>query len=201
MSQTIKSTLEKSKPSEYHNLEDFQIIYGRYETQFGECLVALKDDRVCYNSFIDRTYTELTELSRMFPKATLIRNDALIARTVKKYFDGEETPQLLLFGTDFENKIWEHLINVVIKGKTTTCDKVAKSINKPNAVYQVKKAINNNKIAYFVPCHRVISKNGAQYKWGIQRKSTMLRAEKELAKRKLIEQLQRSTNLSITNNM
>lgn len=173
-----KSVILKSNSSEYKTLEGYQIIYGTSETQFGKCLMGLKDDHICYVSFVEGIYTDLSELQNTFPKAVLIRNDNLIAQKVQQYFNSDEQPQLLLTGTAFQVKVWESLVNIP-KGKTTCYEQVAKTIEHPKAVRAVANAVGKNKIAYFVPCHRVISKNGTllNFKWGPERKLKMLRAE------------------------
>lgn len=176
-----KSVIQKSKSSEYKTLEGYQIIYGSAETAFGKCLMALKDDHICYVSFHDGLYTDLAELHEMFPKAVLYRNNDLINQKVEQYFQNDDKPNLLLTGTDFQVKVWECLVNLP-KGKTTCYENIAKAINHPKAIQAVANAIAKNKIAYFVPCHRVISKNGAlnKYKWGVERKLKMIREEESV---------------------
>lgn len=174
-----KSVIVKSKSSEYQTLEGYKIIYGTSETKVGKCLMALKDSYICFVSFVEGIYTDLSELQRLFPKAVFLRNDNEIQQKVQQYFYGDEKPQLLLTGTDFQVKVWEYLVNLPV-GRTTNYKEVAKAIKNPKAVRAVANAIAQNKIAYLVPCHRVISKNGAlnKFKWGSDRKLEMLRAEK-----------------------
>lgn len=169
----------KSKSSEYKTLEGYQIVYGTTEINFGKTLMGLKDNQICYVSFVDGLFTDLCELISIFPKAVLIRDDSLIEQKMIQYFDKDEKPSLLLTGTDFQTKVWEYLTSVP-KGKTMSYEQVAKGINCPKAVKAVANAIAKNKIAYFVPCHRIISKNGAlnKYKWGSERKRKLLQAEK-----------------------
>lgn len=168
----------KSKSSEYKTLEGYQIIYGTTETKFGKYLMGLKDNQICFASFVDGIYTDLNELSSIFPKAVLIRNDKLIEQTVHDYFDKDEKPAMLLTGTDFQIRVWEYLINLP-RGKTISYEQVAKGIKAPKAVRAVANAIASNRIAYFVPCHRIISKSGKlnNYKWGAERKRLLIRAE------------------------
>lgn len=172
------STITKSKPSEYKNLEGYQIIYGTGDTKFGKCLMGLKDNQICYVSFVDGVYTDTSELKTLFPKAVLFRNDTLIQQKILEYFNTDKKPKIKLIGTDFQIKVWEFLVGLP-KGKTTSYEQVAKGINHPNAIRAVANAIASNKIAYFVPCHRVINKNGHlnKFKWGTERKRNMLRAE------------------------
>lgn len=169
----------KSKSSMYQTLEGYQIVYGTTEIKFGKCLMGLKDNRICFLSFVDGIFTDLSELISIFPKAVLIKNDKIIEQTMQQYFDKDEQPSLLLTGTDFQIRVWEYLISVP-KGKTMSYEQVAKGINSPKAIRAVANAIAKNNIAYFVPCHRIISKKGTlnKYKWGTERKEKLLRAEK-----------------------
>lgn len=172
---------KKGKSSKPHTFEDCQIIYGRSETKFGDCVMALKENQICFVSFVDGIFTDITELRKTFPKAVFINNDELIKRKVEQYFEGHEKPQVYLTGTDFQIKVWEYLVSLP-RGKTTYYGNVAKSIGQPNAIRAVASAIAKNKVAYFVPCHRVISKNGNlnKYKWGSERKLRMLNEEKAI---------------------
>lgn len=170
--------ITKSKSTEYKNIEGYQIIYGTGETKFGKCLMGLKGNQVCYASFTDGIFTDLTELKNTFKKAVFLQNDNLIQQKIQEYFDGGEKPELLLTGTDFQIKVWEYLVGLP-KGKTTYYEQVAKGVNHPKAIRAVANAIASNKIAYLVPCHRVVSKSGAltKFKWGTERKKKMLRSE------------------------
>lgn len=168
----------KSKPIKSKSLENCQITYGTGKTVFGKYLMGMKDNEICYMSFVDEPVINTSEMSSLFQNATFLKNDNLVHQKLKEYFDNVEKPSLLLTGTDFQIKVWQYLIDLP-KGKTICYEEVAKGIKHPKAVRAVANAIANNKIAYFVPCHRVISKNGNlnKFKWGLERKQNMLKAE------------------------
>jgi AraC family transcriptional regulator of adaptative response/methylated-DNA-[protein]-cysteine methyltransferase len=86
---------------------------------------------------------------------------------------------LLLQGTDFQIKVWQALVHVP-KGFTVSYQQLAAMIQKPHAWRAVARAVAANKLAYFVPCHRVICKTGKMggYRWGIDRKELLLNAER-----------------------
>ena len=61
-------------------------------------------------------------------------------------------------------------------GIVASYDDIAQHIGQPSAARAVGNAIASNPIAFLIPCHRVIRKNGAigGYMWGVARKQAML---------------------------
>ncbi|CAH1118489.1 unnamed protein product [Phaedon cochleariae] len=193
---TYNITRFKSGEAENNDeiISDIQITYGFTETKFGECLVGLKgkENTICFLSFMGPNYPGIDGLKRIFPKAALTMNNNLIANKLKQLFEESVKGghiELLLKGTDFEIRVWEHLVKLK-RGSTTTYEEVAKDIGHPNAVRAVANAIGKNNISYFVPCHRVIAKRKGiigGYKWGVQRKKQMLQDEEKAAKQTILD--------------
>lgn len=77
-------------------------------------------------------------------------------------------------------KVWNELLNISY-GKTVTYSYIAKKIGNKNASRAVGMANNKNPIAIFVPCHRVIGKNGnlTGYYGGLDIKEYLLNLEKK----------------------
>lgn len=88
-----------------------------------------------------------------------------------------------LRGTNFQISVWRALLNIPV-GQTATYGEVAHVIGRPKAVRAVARAISANPIAFLIPCHRVIGKDGklTGYRGGLKLKQTLLQIEGALAK-------------------
>jgi AraC family transcriptional regulator, regulatory protein of adaptative response / methylated-DNA-[protein]-cysteine methyltransferase len=86
--------------------------------------------------------------------------------------------------TAFQRRVWETLRSIPL-GVTRTYAEVARSIGQPTAVRAVAHACAKNPAAVVVPCHRVVRTDGTLggYRWGIERKQSLLESERRSAKR------------------
>ncbi len=84
----------------------------------------------------------------------------------------------ILRGTPFQVQVWQAAMKIPA-GSTITYQELAITIGRPKAFRAVANALGQNKIAYFIPCHRVVRKNKCLggYKWGVEIKRELLRAE------------------------
>ena len=64
-----------------------------------------------------------------------------------------------LEGTDFQKAVWKEMQKIP-RGQTRTYGEVAKAIGRPHAVRAVGTACGANPIPLFIPCHRIVAKNG-----------------------------------------
>jgi AraC family transcriptional regulator, regulatory protein of adaptative response / methylated-DNA-[protein]-cysteine methyltransferase len=89
-----------------------------------------------------------------------------------------DVTKLLLVGTPFQLKVWQAVLQIPT-GHTASYQDIAHFIGHPSSCRAVANTLAHNKIAYFIPCHRVIRKNGelAGYKWGSEKKIALLRYE------------------------
>ncbi|MEM8550881.1 MAG: bifunctional DNA-binding transcriptional regulator/O6-methylguanine-DNA methyltransferase Ada [Pseudomonadota bacterium] len=83
-------------------------------------------------------------------------------------------------GTAFEERVWAALRKIPV-GSTLTYAQVAEAIGAPTAHRAVARACGANKIAVAIPCHRVVRADGslAGYRWGVERKAALIKAEAE----------------------
>ena len=89
-------------------------------------------------------------------------------------------PFEFLFGTKFQRKVWNELLNVE-HGHVVTYGDIAKRIGEPTAARSVGRACGSNNLALLVPCHRIIGSNKklTGYKWSCKLKEQLLNNEKE----------------------
>lgn len=81
---------------------------------------------------------------------------------LNEYFNGvRKSFQLPLSptGTSFQMAVWNALLEIPY-GETRSYGDIAMAIGKPKACRAVGMACNRNKIAIFIPCHRVIGADG-----------------------------------------
>ena len=63
--------------------------------------------------------------------------------------------------------------------QTRSYSQVAKAIGQPSASRAVARACATNPVAVAIPCHRVVREDGdiSGYRWGMERKKTLLEME------------------------
>ena len=161
--------------------EGLTIDFGRHESPFGECLIAVTERGVCALAFASEDGDVLEDLRARWPNAVLREQSAATAWYARRIFGGLETSvheaplRLHLRGTNFQLKVWEALLRFPAGG-VTTYEQIATAIGSPSATRAVGAAVGANPVAYLIPCHRVIRKTGAfgNYRWGPARKRAML---------------------------
>lgn len=130
-----------------------------YQTPAGVLQVSMQADRICAAIFVEDSTLAFNTLKPVPQELT---------------YDNFE-----INGTPFERMVWQ-AVYTVARGQTCTYQQLAQSIGRPRAWRAVARALAHNKIAYFIPCHRVIRSDGSLsgYRWGVARKQTLLNAEK-----------------------
>lgn len=112
------------------------------------------------------------------------RNDAAfteVRRQLDAYFQGDRTVfdlPLAPAGTPFQKTVWAALTEIPF-GRTEHYGELARRIGSAQSARAVGLANARNPIPIIVPCHRVISADGALtgYSAGIERKRWLLRHE------------------------
>ncbi|MBX2947034.1 MAG: methylated-DNA--[protein]-cysteine S-methyltransferase [Cyclobacteriaceae bacterium] len=177
------TTLEAVTPQEYKlRGSGIQIEYGFHETPFGNCLIGVTERGICWLSFISLDEDGRHELEKMkehWHNSVFHQNQNLTIEFVDKIFNRKNSNQsklhLFVKGTNFQIKVWEALLKIPM-GDITTYQDIAERISNPKAIQAVGSAVGSNHIAYLIPCHRVIRKDGilGEYRWSAIRKKSII---------------------------
>lgn len=175
------TTLEAVTPYEYKlHGAGIRIEYGFHHSPFGLCLIGVTERGICWLSFVasDEEPRKAVEEMKAYWHNSLFHEDAKLTKVfIDKVFSQKPDQKLHLFvkGTNFQVKVWEALLRIPI-GDVTTYQNIAKAVNNPNALQAVGSAVGANHIAYLIPCHRVIRKDGilGHYRWSSSRKKSII---------------------------
>jgi len=166
-------------------IEELQFAIG--ESSLGFVLVAQSGKGICA-VLLDSDPRALTrDLQNRFPNATLIGSDSQLENLVAKVVTFVEDPwrdldvPLDVRGTEFQQRVWKALGAIPV-GSTASYSDVANKIGLPKSFRAVAQACAANALAVVIPCHRVVSSDGALsgYHWGVDRKRNLLKREAAL---------------------
>ena len=151
-------------------MEQLKITY--YKTPIGTAKIAGDENGISSVSVLD----EAIETSKVIP--TCLQD---CVKQLDEYFKGKRTDFNLKLnpqGTEFQQKVWNELLNVPY-GKTSTYLEQTKKIGDVKAIRAVASANGKNPIWIIIPCHRIIGSDGSLtgYAGGIWRKKWLLEHE------------------------
>ncbi len=163
---------------------DTVIRFAIGECSLGAILVAASSRGVCAILLGDDPDALARDLQDRFPRADLIGADADFERIVARVVATVEAPGLGLDlpldvrGTAFQQRVWQALRDIPA-GDTASYAQVAQRIGMPKAARAVAQACAANALAVAIPCHRVVRNDGnlSGYRWGVERKRTLLDRE------------------------
>jgi len=161
--------------------------YGEFESPFGHVFMAVSRWGICDLRFGTLDFAEvLKELGSKWEADAWTAEQAGIKKLGAGLFvkpTAALKQQVLLRGTAFQLEVWKALLAVPF-GCLKTYSDIALAAGHPKAQRAVGTAIGNNPVAFLVPCHRVIRKDGTfgNYRWGADRKRALIEWEKEKAR-------------------
>jgi AraC family transcriptional regulator of adaptative response/methylated-DNA-[protein]-cysteine methyltransferase len=160
--------------------------YGYADSPFGRVIAATSGRGLAYLAFADGSDARAAdELERRWPRAALARNDAAITRLARQVFSDRSGRIVVApVGTNFQVKVWQALLELGSRGPTSYGE-LAAAIGSPGASRAVGQAVGANPVAWLIPCHRVLRRDGGLggYHWGVERKRAMLAWEHAAAMR------------------
>ncbi len=175
------TTLEAVTPDEYKKRgSGIRVEYAFHQTPFGLCLIGVTERGICWLSFIgmdEEPKFAIEEMKAHWHNSVFHEDFALTKSFVERIFTDISDKKLHLFvkGTNFQVKVWEALLRIP-SGDVTTYQQIAQRVENPKAVQAVGSAVGSNHIAYLIPCHRVIRKDGilGEYRWNSARKKGII---------------------------
>lgn len=162
----------------------------RVLTPLGPMIAGGNEEALYFFEFSDRRRLE-KQLDRLRARmdCVLIPGDNDILQRVgvelEAYFAGdlrEFSIPLLAPGTEFQQSVWNELRRIPF-GETRSYAEVARAIDRPSAVRAVARANGDNRMAIFIPCHRVVGSDGrlTGYGGGLWRKQHLLDLESRVS--------------------
>jgi len=154
-----------------------------FSTKLGKMAIYFNKDGLYGLSFLrDKDDKNHNYISKNFKVVKKVEEDIYgYANEILKYINGEIrefSVPIKLFGTEFQRKVWNELINIPY-GETRTYKDIANSIECPKGFRAVGGALNKNPIPIIIPCHRVIGSNGklVGFAGGLELKEKLLKIE------------------------
>jgi AraC family transcriptional regulator, regulatory protein of adaptative response / methylated-DNA-[protein]-cysteine methyltransferase len=165
--------------------EGLCIRYGIHPSPFGYMFIALTPHGICeldIRTYYAETQVLADDMRRKWPQARMQEDSsatgAILARIVDEGQAAVRNIPLHLRGTNFQLKVWQALLRIP-EGERTDYSTLALAVGAPKATRAVGSAVGDNPIAYLIPCHRVLRKDGGigGYATGVARKQVMLACE------------------------
>src|SRR5579862_6090705 len=162
------------------------IRYACADSPLGRMLIAATDKGICSIQFAGSDGELLEGLKREFPFAVRKPDAGGLQAWVNGLLEkmqGKGLNSALpldIRATVFQRRVWRYLQSIPF-GATRSYGQVAKAIGRPSASRAVARACATNPVAVAIPCHRVVREDGniSGYRWGVERKKTLLEMEQQ----------------------
>lgn len=157
-----------------------------FSSPFGELILGSYNDQLCLCDWRYRKRRE--DIDRRIEsglKADFVESGSLIIEETKaqllQYFEGKREEfdlPLLLVGTEFQERVWNSLIEIPY-GKTLSYAGLSRKLGDIKAIRAVARANGDNALAIIVPCHRILGSDGSLtgYAGGLSTKQKLLQLE------------------------
>lgn len=164
-----------------HEIMSINFITDNFQSPVGEIIVAFEGKALIALDFGDCEERFHKLLKKRYPSYSLSprKNPFNIRDILENYFTGKQALpddfSLNPGGTTFQKQVWRALCKVP-HGQFLSYSQLAQNIKNPRAVRAVGRANGLNPIALFIPCHRIIARNGqlTGYAGGLARKKWLL---------------------------
>lgn len=163
----------------------FTVYYTCFDTPIGQMWIASAERGVCQLSLPNKSPEPFFNwLKKTFPDASLLESFEANSNPIdelQEYLKGslrDFSSPLDMHGTVFQKAVWEAVASIPY-GETRSYADIAEWAGRPTASRAVGAANGANPLPLFVPCHRVIGRNGALtgYGGGLSLKAWLLSME------------------------
>ena len=137
-------------------------VYDTYPSPLGDIQVILDDSGVAAVILTPEGWREWRRGGEPEPVRDPVRCREAVRQLVE-YFHGERrafTLPLSLRGPEFSRKVWQALTEIPY-GETRHYAQIAAAVGNPKGCRAVGQANRRNPLPIFIPCHRVIGKDGS----------------------------------------
>ncbi len=162
------------------------ITVQEYESPCGVLLLGTMGGKLCLCNWTESRCRIKVEdrVARLLQAEYRLGSDdtlTMAVRQLDEYFAGRRQVfdlSLLPVGTEFQLSVWRELLNIPYGGICTYTVQ-AERLAMPRAVRAVAAANGQNALSIFIPCHRVIGRNGrlTGYAGGLEAKHFLLELE------------------------
>ena len=152
-----------------------------YKSPIGTIIIRGSELGISSLVFSDENVVEMPSQLSDIPEDEVNKNFEMASQWIKQldeYFQTQRkefTLPLDLYGTEFQKKVWNELLNIPF-GKRMTYKELALRLGNIKAIRAVAAANGTNPVSIIVPCHRVIGSDGSLtgYGGGLWRKQWLL---------------------------
>ncbi len=155
------------------------VYYGKYTSAYGEVVVLTTDSGICGLHFLDKPLAHYLQLAEKKFNVLPVHAPSHTQDWWQCIHQATATLPLVIQGTAFQQRVWQALCTIPV-GHTSSYRALAIQLGHPRGARAVANAIAQNFIAWLIPCHRVVRKNGQMsgYRWGLRNKIALLEREK-----------------------
>jgi AraC family transcriptional regulator, regulatory protein of adaptative response / methylated-DNA-[protein]-cysteine methyltransferase len=159
--------------------EEQTFCFGFAHTPVGQALIAWDRVGIWDLALVADDASGLRDLRLRWPALVSQLPDHSQAQHLLTCAFDKQTPNVsmsaVLQGTPFQQKVWRRLIELPF-GERISYGELASALGMPKAARAVGSAVAANRLAFLVPCHRVVRGNGelGQFRWGIEMKRELL---------------------------
>jgi AraC family transcriptional regulator, regulatory protein of adaptative response / methylated-DNA-[protein]-cysteine methyltransferase len=175
-------TLEAATPGEYKSRgRGLTIRHGSATTPFGPAIIALTARGIGFVGFevSGGDVPGWDEYRQLWRDATFVADQSSAAAVAERVWGtgvrAREPLRLWVHGSNFQIQVWQALLRDA-RDLTVNYSDIAAGVGRPGASRAVGGAVGANPVAWLIPCHHVLRASGALggYRWGVERKRTML---------------------------